>query len=90
MSERGKIECPWAKSDMTPCILKDGELARADDGVCVGCACHVPQFRSSAERRRYAFQMRDRYERSGAVEQEMAEEELHRGSPHAWERDPND
>jgi hypothetical protein len=22
---------------MTPCVLADGDLARADDGVCVGC-----------------------------------------------------
>lgn len=31
------VGCPRAKSDMTPCIARDGALALADDGVCVGC-----------------------------------------------------
>ena len=30
-------DCPRAKSDMTPCVIKDGELARADTRHCVGC-----------------------------------------------------
>jgi hypothetical protein len=37
-------ECPYAKSDMTPCYLKDGELAVGTAGsgagerpICVGC-----------------------------------------------------
>lgn len=31
------IGCPRAKSDMTPCVARDGDLADADDSVCVGC-----------------------------------------------------
>jgi hypothetical protein len=31
------VGCPWARSDMTPCIARDGRLALADAGVCVGC-----------------------------------------------------
>lgn len=31
------IHCPHAKSDMTPCVARDGDLAVANDGVCVGC-----------------------------------------------------
>lgn len=31
------IDCPRAKTWMTPCIARDGALALADDGVCVGC-----------------------------------------------------
>jgi hypothetical protein len=31
------IGCPRSKSDMTPCVARDGQLAQADDGVCVGC-----------------------------------------------------
>lgn len=34
-------ECPRAKSDMTPCYRKDGELAVGEDSsfrsLCVGC-----------------------------------------------------
>lgn len=30
------IGCPRAKSDMTPCVARDGRLA-TDDGECVGC-----------------------------------------------------
>lgn len=32
-----EIDCPRAKSPMTPCVLRDGDLAVADDGLCVGC-----------------------------------------------------
>jgi hypothetical protein len=52
------IVCPHAKSDTTPCVLMDGEVARADDGVCVGCERRVPAFASMAERRRYVQQAR--------------------------------
>lgn len=31
------IGCPRARSDMTPCIARDGHLALYDDGDCVGC-----------------------------------------------------
>jgi len=31
------LQCPREKSDMTPCICRDGENALTDDGVCVGC-----------------------------------------------------
>lgn len=31
------IDCPRAKSEMTPCMARDGHLALADDGRCVGC-----------------------------------------------------
>lgn len=29
--------CKRARSYMTPCVEKDGEMARANDGACVGC-----------------------------------------------------
>lgn len=32
-----EIDCPRAKTRMTPCIARDGHLAVADDGKCVGC-----------------------------------------------------
>src|SRR5690554_3660547 len=38
--ERSKIVCPREKSAMTPCVARDGKLACADDGVCVGCGEH--------------------------------------------------
>jgi hypothetical protein len=31
------VGCPRARSDMTPCIARDGHTALADDGSCVGC-----------------------------------------------------
>ena len=31
------ISCPRAKSDMTPCVVRDGRVACANDGFCVGC-----------------------------------------------------
>lgn len=36
----GHVGCPRAKSDMTPCVARDGKLACADDGVCVACGAH--------------------------------------------------
>jgi hypothetical protein len=35
--ERSEIVCPREKSDMTPCVSRDGRVACADDGLCVGC-----------------------------------------------------
>ncbi len=34
------VGCPRAKSDMTPCVARDGKTACADSGVCVGCGEH--------------------------------------------------
>jgi hypothetical protein len=31
------VNCPRAKTWMTPCVARDGSSAVADDGVCVGC-----------------------------------------------------
>jgi hypothetical protein len=31
------IDCPRAKTWMTPCVARDGRTAVADDGMCVGC-----------------------------------------------------
>ena len=33
----GHVGCPRARSDMTPCIARDGHTALADDNRCVGC-----------------------------------------------------
>ncbi len=34
------VGCPRAQTDMTPCVARDGRLACADDGLCVGCGHH--------------------------------------------------
>lgn len=34
------IGCPRAKSDMTPCVARDGISATDVDGECVGCSAH--------------------------------------------------
>jgi hypothetical protein len=38
--------CPYAKSDTTPCVLRDGEICFAfdvnDEPICVGCE-HTPK-----------------------------------------------
>lgn len=31
------IGCPRAKSDMTPCVARDGSAAQTNGGHCVGC-----------------------------------------------------
>lgn len=41
--------CPRKRSDMTPCVVTDGENARADDGVCVGCGVSVPRASETTE-----------------------------------------
>jgi hypothetical protein len=47
------VGCPWAKSDMTPCVARDGAIclsgtptslrARSPAHVCVGCG-HTPRY----------------------------------------------
>lgn len=37
----GHVGCPRARSDMTPCIARDGRLAIYDDGDCVGCGVNA-------------------------------------------------
>ncbi len=39
------VGCPWAKSDMTPCIARDGHVAMAGEPPtdCVGCG-HSPAY----------------------------------------------
>jgi hypothetical protein len=39
-AEPPMIDCPRAKSWMTPCVARDGQFAAADDSVCVGCGEH--------------------------------------------------
>jgi hypothetical protein len=34
------VGCPRAKTDMTPCVARDGKTAVTDDGACVGCGKH--------------------------------------------------
>jgi hypothetical protein len=36
-TDRNQVTCPRARNYMTPCIARDGQLALADDNVCVGC-----------------------------------------------------
>lgn len=39
-SDPEMVGCPWAKSDMTPCIARDGHLAQAPSRKgpqCAGC-----------------------------------------------------
>lgn len=42
-----QLQCPREKSDMTPCIARDGELAvagsRFTSWVCVGCGQDIDQ-----------------------------------------------
>jgi len=41
LPERIVIACPRAHSDYSPCCARDGGLAMADDGKCVGCEMNV-------------------------------------------------
>ena len=36
-----ELQCPREKSDMTPCIARDGDSAMAEDFKCVGCGENV-------------------------------------------------
>lgn len=35
------LDCPRAKSDMTPCLARDGRTAMTLGGYCVGCEEHI-------------------------------------------------
>lgn len=41
LSERNEIFCPYAKSDMTPCVIRDGDGCIIDHTTCVGCGNHI-------------------------------------------------
>lgn len=34
------VGCPRAKSDMTPCVARDGSLGETHEGLCVGCGAN--------------------------------------------------
>ena len=36
-----ELRCPREKSDMTPCVARDGDLAMTNSGHCVGCDAKV-------------------------------------------------
>ena len=36
-----KLKCPREKSDMTPCVARDGDSAMLDDLTCVGCSISI-------------------------------------------------
>ena len=36
-----ELVCPREKSDMTPCICRDGDLAMTENKECVGCGISV-------------------------------------------------
>jgi len=40
----GHVGCPWARSDMTPCVARDGRTALSSGlaQVCAGCGNTVP------------------------------------------------
>lgn len=44
-----RVHCTRARTDMTPCVVADGDVARDDDGDCVGCGLsQIPELRGTA------------------------------------------
>lgn len=39
--KRSELVCPREKSEMTPCVARDGDLAMFEDEVCIGCGVNV-------------------------------------------------
>ena len=39
--EPNEIKCPREKTFMTPCVVRDGDLAMTDQKECVGCGSNV-------------------------------------------------
>lgn len=46
-----ELVCPREKSDMTPCVARDGDLAMTDDFFCAGCGANVRQLLKVEEAR---------------------------------------
>jgi len=38
-----ELYCPREKSDMTPCVARDGDCAMTNDFYCVGCGVSVQE-----------------------------------------------
>lgn len=36
-----ELVCPREKSEMTPCVSRDGDLSMTDEKICVGCGASV-------------------------------------------------
>lgn len=39
--EPKELVCPREKSDMTPCVARDGDCAMTDDYCCIGCGVSI-------------------------------------------------
>ena len=46
-----QLVCPREKSEMTPCVARDGALTVAADGCCVGCGQRVEELLKQEELR---------------------------------------
>lgn len=61
MNEPNVIGCPYAPSDNIACAARDGRLAVADDGLCIGCERQVAElFKTLVSRH---VNLRDRLDR---------------------------
>jgi hypothetical protein len=64
------IYCPHAHSDHTPCCARDGRLAQAYDGMCLGCEHHVAEMFKGLVIRYLGLRERvDRLERAATAAQ---------------------
>lgn len=46
------MDCPYAKSDMTPCFIRDGDVVIVKDAereICVGCERGIDRLRKELE-----------------------------------------
>lgn len=39
--QSNELTCPREKSDMTPCIARDGDMCMLEDKTCVGCGANA-------------------------------------------------
>ena len=46
-----ELVCPREKSDMTPCVARDGDCAMTEDFHCVGCGSNIQQLIRDEEAR---------------------------------------
>ena len=46
-----ELVCPREKSDMTPCVARDGDLAMTRDFRCAGCGSDIRQLLKDEEAR---------------------------------------
>jgi hypothetical protein len=81
------VGCPRARTDMTPCIARDGCLALTDDGHCVGCNARPARLLTELrpKERHWRGTLAEQADRLSSLVRELTEPLVRKGADDAGE-----